>query len=128
MRAFPVPADLLVAVGTIGGVLLPGHDERTQPVHHAGQAGIRRRQQGGGGGQEERRRQHRSQDGVMADGTKAADGNYTFSVEAVQGGNKVTATALQIGTVSALVRSSNGFLLDLGTLGTVDFSDVQQIL
>lgn len=67
-------------------------------------------------------------DGVMADGTKAADGNYTFSVEAVQGGNKVTATALQIGTVSALVRSSNGFLLDLGTLGTVDFSDVQQIL
>ena len=67
-------------------------------------------------------------DGVLADGTKAADGNYTFSVEAVQGGNKVTATALQIGTVSALVRSSNGFLLDLGSLGTVDFSDVQQIL
>ena len=67
-------------------------------------------------------------DGVMADGTKAAEGNYTFSVEAVQGGNKVTATALQIGTVSALVRSSNGFLLDLGALGTVNFSDVQQIL
>ena len=67
-------------------------------------------------------------DGVLADGSKAADGNYTFSVEAVQGGNKVTATALQIGTVSALVRSSNGFLLDLGSLGTVDFSEVQQIL
>ena len=67
-------------------------------------------------------------DGVLADGTKAGDGNYTFSVEAVQGGNKVTATALQIGTVSALVRSSNGFLLDLGSLGTVDFSEVQQIL
>ena len=67
-------------------------------------------------------------DGVLADGTKASDGNYTFSVEAVQGGNKVTATALQIGTVSALVRSSNGFLLDLGSLGTVDFSEVQQIL
>lgn len=67
-------------------------------------------------------------DGVLADGTKATDGNYKFSVEAVQGGNKVTATALQIGTVSALVRSSNGFLLDLGALGTVDFSDVQQIL
>jgi flagellar basal-body rod modification protein FlgD len=67
-------------------------------------------------------------DGVLADGTTAPAGNYTFSVEAVQGGNKVTATALQIGTVSALVRSSNGFLLDLGSLGTVDFSDVQQIL
>ena len=67
-------------------------------------------------------------DGVLADGTTAPAGKYTFSVEAVQGGNKVTATALQIGTVSALVRSSNGFLLDLGSLGTVDFSDVQQIL
>ena len=67
-------------------------------------------------------------DGKLADETTAPAGNYTFSVEAVQGGNKITATALQIGTVSALVRSSNGFLLDLGSLGTVDFSDVQQIL
>jgi flagellar basal-body rod modification protein FlgD len=67
-------------------------------------------------------------DGKLADETTAPAGNYTFSVEAVQGGNKVTATALQIGTVSALVRSSNGFLLDLGSLGTVDFDDVQQIL
>ena len=67
-------------------------------------------------------------DGVLADGTTAPDGKYSFTVEAVQGGNKITATALQIGTVSALVRSSNGFLLDLGSLGTVDFSDVQQIL
>ena len=67
-------------------------------------------------------------DGKLADETTAPAGNYTFSVEAVQGGNTVTATALQIGTVSALVRSSNGFLLDLGSLGTVDFSDVQQIL
>ncbi len=67
-------------------------------------------------------------DGVMADGTTAADGSYTFSVEAVQGGNTVTATALQIGTVSALLRSSSGFLLDLGSLGTFEFDDVQQIL
>ena len=67
-------------------------------------------------------------DGAQADGTKAADGNYKFTVEAVQGGNAVTATALQLGTVSALVRSSSGFLLDLGALGTVDFKDVQQIL
>ena len=67
-------------------------------------------------------------DGVLADGTTAPAGKYTFSVEAIQGGNAVTATALQIGTVSALVRSSNGFLLDLGSLGTVDFNDVQQIL
>ena len=67
-------------------------------------------------------------DGSTDAGTKAADGTYTFSVEAVQGGNKVKADALQIGTVSALVRSQGKFLLDLGSLGRVDFNDVQQIL
>ncbi len=67
-------------------------------------------------------------DGMTDAGTTAADGTYKFSVTALQGGNKVEADALQIGTVSALVRSGNGFLLDLGTLGTVDFKNVQQIL
>ena len=67
-------------------------------------------------------------DGMTDAETKAVDGTYTFSVEAIQGGNKVTADPLQIGTVSALVRSKSGFLLDLGALGTVDFKNVQQIL
>jgi flagellar basal-body rod modification protein FlgD len=67
-------------------------------------------------------------DGMTDAGTTAADGTYKFSVAATQGGDKVTADALQVGMVSALVRSSSGFLLDLGALGTVDFKDVQQIL
>lgn len=67
-------------------------------------------------------------DGKDDTGAAAADGVYKFSVSATQGGNKVTADSLQIGTVSALVRAKSGFLLDLGTLGTVDFNDVQQIL
>lgn len=67
-------------------------------------------------------------DGKDADGVAVADGTYKFSVEATQGGTAVTVTPLQIGTVSALVRSSNGFLLDLGSLGTYNFADVQQIL
>lgn len=67
-------------------------------------------------------------DGMTDADGKASNGIYTFSVEATQGGNKVVADALQIGTVSALVRTSSGFLLDLGTLGTVDFKNVQQIL
>ena len=67
-------------------------------------------------------------DGMTDAGTAAADGVYSFSVEATQGGNKVSAESLQIGTVFALVRSQSGFLLDLGTLGTVDFKNVQQIL
>ena len=67
-------------------------------------------------------------DGMTDAETKAPDGTYTFSVEATRGGEKVAGAALHIGTVSALVRSGNGFLLDLGALGTVDFKNVQQIL
>ena len=69
-----------------------------------------------------------SWDGKTAAGTTAPDGAYKFSVKATQGGANVTANPLQIGTVSALVRGSSGFLLDLGALGIVDFKTVQQIL
>ena len=67
-------------------------------------------------------------DGTTSAGTTAADGTYKFAVSATQGGSSVTADALEIGTVSALVKSNGKFLLDLGTLGTVDFKDVQQVL
>jgi flagellar basal-body rod modification protein FlgD len=69
-----------------------------------------------------------SWDGKTAAGATAPDGTYKFTVTATKGGADVSATPLQIGTVSALVRSSTGFLLDLGALGTVDFKNVQQIL
>jgi flagellar basal-body rod modification protein FlgD len=61
-------------------------------------------------------------------GTTAPAGNYSFSVSAVRGDDKVTADTLQVGTVSALVRGKSGFQLDLGALGLVDFSKIQQIL
>jgi flagellar basal-body rod modification protein FlgD len=67
-------------------------------------------------------------DGTNNAGVKVADGTYKFSVNATQGSNAVTVNPLQVGTVSALVRSGSGFLLDLGTLGTFNFTDVQQIL
>lgn len=67
-------------------------------------------------------------DGKTDAGTTAADGNYKVSVSATQGGKEVVATALQVGTVSALVRSGSGFLLDLGSLGNFELKDVQQIL
>ncbi len=66
-------------------------------------------------------------DGQTESGAQAAAGHYTFMAEAAQGGNSVTVTALQLGTVYALVRSGNGFQLDLGSLGKVDFKNVQQI-
>lgn len=69
-----------------------------------------------------------SRDGKATDGSTAADGDYTFTVAAVQGTDKVTAEALQYGTVSAVTRASDSFALDLGALGTFKFSDVQQVL
>ena len=67
-------------------------------------------------------------DGKNDAGEQLADGAYKFSVEAVSGDSKIDATALQLGTVSAVTRSGNGFVLDLGSLGNVKFDDVQQIL
>ena len=69
-----------------------------------------------------------SWDGKGADGAQLKDANYTFAVEATMGGKSVPASAMQIGTVSAVIRSKDGFLLDLGALGDVAFKDVQQIL
>jgi flagellar basal-body rod modification protein FlgD len=69
-----------------------------------------------------------SWDGKKSDGNQAADGAYTFRVEALRAGKNVEATTLQVGMVNAVVRSSNGFLLDLGSQGNVAFDDVQQIL
>lgn len=69
-----------------------------------------------------------SWDGKDANGNQLPDGKYTFTVEAASGASKVTATAMQIGTVSAVARSGTGFVLDLGSMGDVAFKDVQQIL
>lgn len=66
-------------------------------------------------------------DGKGADGTAMPQGNYTFDVTASKNGTAVKATALQLGTVTALVRTSTGFNLDLGSQ-QVAFSDVRQIL
>lgn len=67
-------------------------------------------------------------DGKNDAGEQLVDGAYRFSVEAVSGASKINATALQLGTVSAVTRSGNGFVLDLGSYGSVKFDDVQQIL
>lgn len=69
-----------------------------------------------------------SWDGKNDAGNAMSEGKYTFAVEATTGGKKVDATAMKIGTVSAVTRSKDGFILDLGALGDVAFKDVQQIL
>lgn len=66
-------------------------------------------------------------DGKNLDGARVANGGYQFSVQATQGSSKVAATALEVGTVSALVRGQNGFQLEIPGTGLVDFNAVQQI-
>ncbi|MDR0440097.1 MAG: flagellar hook assembly protein FlgD [Candidatus Accumulibacter sp.] len=69
-----------------------------------------------------------SWDGATASGGTAPDGNYTFRVSASMKSQPVGTDALQLGTVSALTRATNGnFVLDLGALGQYDFADVQQV-
>ena len=67
-------------------------------------------------------------DGKDANGTQVADGNYTFSVEASASGTKVSATPIQLGTVSAVVRNGTNFALELTTGETVAFDDVLQFM
>ena len=67
-------------------------------------------------------------DGKDSKGNTMAAGNYSYSVEATQGGEKVNVTAMQYGTVYALSRDNGGsFVLDLGD-SKVSLQDVQQII
>ena len=67
-------------------------------------------------------------DGVVDSGASAAAGKYTFTVQAVQGGNKVDATVLELGLVGGVTQGKTGTLLNLNGLGTVALSDVRQVL
>lgn len=67
-------------------------------------------------------------DGKDAAGEKAlSQGAYTFAIEATKGETKVATTALEAGTVSALVKGKSGFQLEVGGAGLVDFSTVKQV-
>lgn len=67
-------------------------------------------------------------DGKKDDGTAAAPGAYTFSVKALQGGSAVSADALALGQVTSVALSSSGAKLNIPGLGSIDLSQVKQIL
>ncbi len=60
-------------------------------------------------------------------GATVADGNYTFTVNATQGGNSVAATSLQYGTVNSVTQSAQGVTLGIGQLQGIAMSQVVQI-
>lgn len=69
-----------------------------------------------------------SWDGKLDDGTVAKDGTYTIKVTATMSGSAVDASALQLGTVSGVVRGANDVQIEVGDLGMFAMSDIKQIL
>lgn len=67
-------------------------------------------------------------DGKTDAGAAAADGDYSFSVEAVSGADKVSATALELGVVTSVARSGSSVSLNVGTLGAYKLDDIRQII
>ncbi len=67
-------------------------------------------------------------DGVIDSGASAASGNYSFAVEATQGGKKIDATALALGLVGGVMQSKKGVALNVNGLGAVVLADVKQVL
>ena len=68
-------------------------------------------------------------DGVKNDGTFAAPGNYFISAEAnIDGQFESVETLLASEVRSVTLSNSGGLLLDLDGIGSLDFSEVRQIL
>jgi flagellar basal-body rod modification protein FlgD len=67
-------------------------------------------------------------DGVTDSGANAAPGSYSFSIQAVQGGTKIDATALALGLVGGVTQGSGGVALKVNGIGSVALSDVKQVM
>ena len=66
-------------------------------------------------------------DGKTSDGVPAADGNYSISVTALRGDQKVEVQALAAATVQGVSQGNQGVQLDVGPLGMVGLADIRQI-
>lgn len=69
-------------------------------------------------------------DGVTDSGARAASGNYSFSVSAQQGSNKINGITLAYGLVNSVAPGAQGQspMLDVGGLGVIGLSAIKQIL
>ncbi|SNS60968.1 flagellar basal-body rod modification protein FlgD [Noviherbaspirillum humi] len=67
-------------------------------------------------------------DGTTDSGAAAPDGTYNFTVAASVGGTKVSATPLSFGIVNSVATGAQGVKLNIPGGGSVNLSDVRQIL
>ena len=66
-------------------------------------------------------------DGLTNSGAAAAAGQYTFKINAVQGGQPVGSTALNLGLVNSVSQNSQGVQLNLAGNKSVGYADIRQI-
>ena len=66
-------------------------------------------------------------DGLTSSGSAAATGKYTFLVDATQGGQKVSNTALFLGSVNSVSQDGQGVKLNLTGNESVSYADIRQI-
>jgi flagellar basal-body rod modification protein FlgD len=66
-------------------------------------------------------------DGLTDSGAAAAAGEYHFSVAAVQGGQPVSNTTLNLGMVNSVSQSGQGVQLNLAGNKSVGYADIRQI-
>lgn len=67
-------------------------------------------------------------DGKSANGERAANGLYSVRISASNGEQAVTASALEFGQVSGVMRGPKGTDFQVGSLGVFRFDDIKQIL
>lgn len=66
-------------------------------------------------------------DGLTDSGTPAPAGQYSFQVDAVQGGQAINSTALNLGMVNSVSQNSQGVQLNLAGNTSVGYAEIRQI-
>ena len=66
-------------------------------------------------------------DGLTSNGSTAAAGQYTFLVDAAQGGQPVSHTDLHLGMVNSVSQGSQGVKLNLAGNESVSYADIRQV-
>jgi flagellar basal-body rod modification protein FlgD len=66
-------------------------------------------------------------DGMTGSGAAAPAGEYSFKVNAVQGGQALSSTALNLGMVNSVSQNSQGVQLNLAGNKSVGYAEIRQI-
>lgn len=66
-------------------------------------------------------------DGLTGNGAAAPDGQYSFKINAVQGGQQVSSTALHLGLVNSVSQGSTDVQLNLLGNDRVSYAEIRQI-